>query len=188
MAADAIMPVAEDQTARMRCGSVAAALPEMLPRLRRIALRLTRTPDRADDLVQSACLRAIERQAQFSGRGSVEGWVISILTTTWLNQYRSERLRMGEGQEDAAEVLIYDGPRALEARLALDEVASAIERLPAQQREAILLTCRDGLSYREAAERVAVPIGTIMSRLAAARRSLTQLLGDVPNPGEKVQN
>ncbi|MEO0820326.1 MAG: RNA polymerase sigma factor, partial [Pseudomonadota bacterium] len=161
-------------------GTVARALPAMLPRLRRVALRLARSADRADDLVQAACLRAIERAAQFSGRGSLEGWVLSILMNTWFNHCRAERLRLGQGQEEAADVLVYDGPRAMEARLTLSDVAAAIDALPAPQRAVLLLTCRDGLSYREAAEREAVPIGTIMSRLAAARRALAHLRGDVP--------
>jgi RNA polymerase sigma-70 factor (ECF subfamily) len=95
-----------------------------------------------------------------------------IVQTIWIDQLRSRDVRK-EGGDIAEERLGSDEPvRRVEARLALDEVRRALDRLPADQRTALLLVTVDGLSYKEAADVVQVPVGTIMSRLARARIAL----------------
>ena len=144
----------------------------VLPRLRRFARGLTRSAVEADDLVQAACERALARQHQFQEGTRFDSWMFRIVQTIWIDQIRSREVRK-EDSDIGEDRLGSDEPvRRLEARLALAEVRRAVDRLPPDQRAALLLVTVDGLSYREAAEVVQVPVGTIMSRLARARIAL----------------
>ena len=144
----------------------------VLPRLRRFARGLSGSVADADDLVQAACERALARQHQFQEGTRFDSWMFRIVQTIWIDQVRSRDVRK-EGGDIAEERLGSDEPvRRVEARLALGEVRRALERLPPDQRTTLLLVTVDGLSYREAAEVVQVPVGTIMSRLARARIAL----------------
>jgi RNA polymerase sigma-70 factor (ECF subfamily) len=148
----------------------------VLPRLRRFARGLTGSAVEADDLVQAACERALARQHQFEEGTRFDSWMFRIVQTIWIDQIRSRDVRK-EGAEFAEERLGSDEPvRRVEARLALDEVRRSIDRLPPDQRTVLLLVTVDGLSYKEAAEVIRVPVGTIMSRLARARIALQELL------------
>ena len=147
----------------------------VLPRLRRFARGLTGSAVEADDLVQAACERALARQHQFQEGTRFDSWMFRIVKTIWIDQIRARDVRKEDG--DTAERLGSDEPvRQVEARLALDEVRRAVDRLAPDQRIALLLVTVDGLSYKEAAEVVRVPVGTIMSRLARARIALLQQL------------
>jgi RNA polymerase sigma-70 factor (ECF subfamily) len=147
----------------------------VLPRLRRFARGLTGSAVEADDLVQAACERALARQHQFQEGTRFDSWMFRIVQTIWIDQIRARDVRKEDS--DTAERLGSDEPvRRVEARLALDEVRRAVDRLPPDQRMALLLVTVDGLSYKEAAEVVRVPVGTIMSRLARARIALLQQL------------
>ncbi|MBV8504370.1 MAG: RNA polymerase sigma factor [Alphaproteobacteria bacterium] len=144
----------------------------VLPRLRRFARGLTGSAVEADDLVQAACERALARQHQFQEGTRFDSWMFRIVQTIWIDQVRSRDVRK-EGGEIAEERMGSDeAVRRVEARLALGEVRRAVDRLPADQRTALLLVTVDGLSYKETAEIVGVPVGTIMSRLSRARIAL----------------
>ena len=144
----------------------------VLPRLRRFARGLTGSAVEADDLVQAACERALARQHQFQEGTRFDSWMFRIVQTIWIDQVRSRDVRK-EGGEIAEERMGSDeAVRRVEARLALAEVRRAVDRLPPDQRTALLLVTVDGLSYKETAEIVGVPMGTIMSRLARARIAL----------------
>jgi RNA polymerase sigma-70 factor (ECF subfamily) len=148
----------------------------LLPRLRRFARGLSGSAVEADDLVQAACERALARQHQFQEGTRFDSWMFRIVQTIWIDQIRARDVRKEDG-DVAEERLGSDEPvRRVEARLALAEVRRAVDRLPADQRTALLLVTVDGLSYKEAAEIVRVPVGTIMSRLARARIALQQQL------------
>ena len=144
----------------------------VLPRLRRFARGLSGSVADADDLVQAACERALARQHQFQEGTRFDSWMFRIVQTIWIDQVRSRDVRK-EGGDIAEDRLGSDEPvRRVEARLALTEVRRALDRLPPDQRAALLLVTVEGLSYKEAAEVVQVPVGTIMSRLARARIAL----------------
>ncbi|MGH7117221.1 MAG: RNA polymerase sigma factor [Stellaceae bacterium] len=144
----------------------------VLPRLRRFARGLTGSAVEADDLVQAACERALARRHQFQEGTRFDSWMFRIVQTIWIDQIRSRQVRKEDGSI-AEERLGSDEPvRRVEARLALSEVRRAVERLPPDQRAVLVLVTVDGLSYKEAAEVVQVPVGTIMSRLARARVAL----------------
>jgi RNA polymerase sigma-70 factor, ECF subfamily len=154
---------------------VRAGLEPSLARLWRYALVLSRARDVADDLVQATCVRAIERADQFVPGTKVDRWLLAILRSIWLNELRSRRIREGRGFADAEQVLTTDGAREIEMNTTASAVLRAIDQLPEAQREAVLLVYGEGYSYAEAAAALAVPIGTIMSRLAAARAALAKM-------------
>ena len=164
---------AKDAPAHGRFGDQLIAV---LPRLRRFARGLTGAAVEADDLVQAACERALARRHQFQEGTRFDSWMFRIVQTIWIDQIRARNVRREEG-EIGGERLGSDEPvRRVEARLLLGEVRRAVECLPTDQRAALLLVTVDGLSYKEAAAVVGVPVGTIMSRLARARVALQQAL------------
>ena len=154
---------------------VRAGLEPALARLWRYALVLSRARDVADDLVQATCLRAIERADQFVPGTRVDHWLFAILRSIWLNELRSRRIRQGGGFVDAEDALTTDGAREIETNITASAVLRAMGRLPDAQRETLLLVYAEGYSYAEAAATLGVPIGTIMSRLAAGRAALARL-------------
>ena len=154
---------------------VRAGLEPSLARLWRYALVLSRARDVANDLVQATCLRAIERADQFVPGTRVDRWLFTILRSIWLNEIRSQRIREGGGFVDAADALTTDGASEIETNITATAVLRAIDLLPEAQRETILLVYGEGYSYAEAAAALGVPIGTIMSRLAAGRAALAKL-------------
>src|SRR5271157_251143 len=154
---------------------VRAGLEPSLPRLWRYALVLSRAGDVADDLVQATCLRAIERADQFVPGTRLDRWLFAILRSIWLNEVRARRIREGGGFADPEEVLVADGARAIETNILASQVLREIGRLPEAQRETVVLVYGEGYSYAEAAETLRIPIGTVMSRLAAARAALAKL-------------
>jgi RNA polymerase sigma-70 factor, ECF subfamily len=159
----------------------------VLPRLRRFARGLSGSVADADDLVQAACERALARQHQFQEGTRFDSWMFRIVQTIWIDQVRSRDVRKEDG-DVAEDRLGSDEPvRRVEARLALAEVRRALDRLPPDQRTALLLVTVEGLSYKEAAEVVQVPIGTIMSRLARARIAL-QLQLEAGREGRRSTN
>jgi RNA polymerase sigma-70 factor, ECF subfamily len=157
-------------------GDLGDRMVTLLPRLRRFARGLAGSATEADDLVQAACERALQRAHQFQEGTRFDSWMFRIVQTIWIDQIRSREVRR-EHSEIAAEDLGSDEPvRRVEARLALGEVRRAVASLSPEQRAALMLVTVDGLSYREAAEVVRVPVGTIMSRLARARMALQAAL------------
>jgi RNA polymerase sigma-70 factor (ECF subfamily) len=154
---------------------VRAGLEPCLARLWRYALVLSRANDAADDLVQATCLRAIERADQFMPGTRLDRWLFAILRSIWLNELRARRIREGGGFVDATDVLVTDGASAIETNVLAGEVLTAIGRLPEAQRETVLLVYGEGYTYAEAACALGIPIGTVMSRLAAARLALAKL-------------
>jgi RNA polymerase sigma-70 factor (ECF subfamily) len=148
----------------------------VLPRLRRFARGLTGSIVEADDLVQAACERALARRQQFQEGTRFDSWMFRIVQTIWIDQLRARSVRKEETEGGEERVGSDEPVRRVEARLALEEVRRAVDRLPPDQRAALLLVTVDGLTYKEAAEIVQVPVGTIMSRLARARLALQQQL------------
>jgi len=148
---------------------VRLGLEPCLARLWRYAIVLSSSRDAADDLVQAACLRAIERADQFEPGTRLDRWLFAILRSIWLNEIRARRVREGGGMVAAEEAL------AMEVNILTNEVLSAIGRLPEAQRETALLVYAEGYTYGEAAKALGVPIGTVMSRLATVRAALAKL-------------
>ena len=151
-----------------------------VPALRRYARALTRNIDQADDLVQDCLERAISRRGLFRPRGPLRPWLFTILTNLHRNARRTEH-RRGESV-DIDSVPEFGTPPPQPGHLALVELARAIETLPLDQKEALLLVTLEGLAYQDAADILSIPIGTLMSRLGRARATLRQLTGAEPQP------
>ncbi|MCX7645090.1 MAG: RNA polymerase sigma factor [Rhodobacteraceae bacterium] len=150
----------------------------LLPNLRRFALSLCRRPDLADDLVQITAERAFAARDRFDPATRLDAWLFRILRNAWIDQTRRERTR-GESIDiaEVPEASVTDGPRQTEAHLMLRQTRAAMDALPEEQRAVMLLVCVEELSYREAAEVLGIPIGTVMSRLARARLALAERVG-----------
>ncbi|OWV85328.1 RNA polymerase subunit sigma-24 [Rhizobium sp. N122] len=151
---------------------IRSGLTENLARLWRYGLVLSHQRDVADDLVQATCLRALERADQFVAGTRLDRWLFSILHSIWLNEIRSRRVREGQGFVDAGEVLTFDGVHDTETHVMAGQVLKRVNALPEAQRTVVFLAYVEGLSYREVAGILDIPIGTVMSRLAAARAKL----------------
>lgn len=153
-----------------------AVLTEMvalLPRLRRFACGLTGSLADADDLVQGACLKALDRIEQWRPGTRLDSWMFRILQNLWIDQLRERRGReVAMDPEDLAERAVGDAARENDARIALSEVRREVAKLPPEQRAVLMLVSVEGVSYKEAAEILEIPIGTVMSRLARARLAL----------------
>ncbi len=157
--------------------SFAQDLIALLPRLRRFARSLTGTADTADDLVQAACERALRGQAGWERGTRLDAWLFKIAKNIWIDQIRRRR-REGTAVplEDAPEIEGSDGRKLAEARIELVKVEEAMQALTPDHREVLQLVCAEELSYGEAAQRLNVPVGTVMSRLARARIALAARL------------
>ena len=149
-----------------------------LGRMWRYALVLSRQRDVAEDLVQAACVRGIERASQFRPGTRLDRWLFSILHSIWIDEVRSRRVRLGQGFVEADTALVLDGEHDVQTRVDANQVLRQIDALPEAQRTAVFLAYVEGYSYREIADVLGIPIGTVMSRLASGRSKLT---GD-PSP------
>lgn len=161
-------------------------LPTLLPRLWRFALRLAGDPHDAEDLVQQACVRALERQHQLQPGTSTLSWLFSILHSIWLNEVRARRIRSQgsiQWSEELADTVADPRATSPEIYTLHRQIISAVDQLPDAQRAVMLLVAVEGLSYREAAIALDVPIGTVMSRLARARQTIGELFA-ARVPGE----
>ncbi|RDJ15464.1 RNA polymerase sigma factor [Rhizobium grahamii] len=151
---------------------IRSGLADNLLRLWRYGLVLSHRRDVADDLVQQTCVRALERVGQFEAGTRLDRWLFSILHSIWLNEIRSQRVRLGRGFVDADEALVIDGARETETHVMANQVLRLVNTLPDAQRAAVFLAYVEGLSYKEVADVLDIPIGTVMSRLAAARAKI----------------
>ncbi|MDD0973448.1 sigma-70 family RNA polymerase sigma factor [Pseudomonas fontis] len=157
-----------------------AQLRDMLQRLRRFALSLTREASSADDLVQATVERALSRGAQQNAEASLRAWLFSILYRLFIDGKRRERRHarwlawFGRGEE---------GGSSTEDIVLAESGLAAFARLPTEQRALLVLVSVEGLSYKEAALALDVPIGTVMSRLSRARAAMRELAeGNTPPP------
>lgn len=153
--------------------TIGIELPALLPRLKRYALALCQSPALADDLVQSACERALAKPDLWTPGTRLDAWMFRIMRNIWIDGCRRGRLETEIIQGETAD-LICDGEREALDRIAVSELAEQIDSLPWEQREVLLLVCVDDMAYREVAEILNVPIGTVMSRLARARKHLLE--------------
>jgi RNA polymerase sigma-70 factor, ECF subfamily len=155
-------------------------LPDMLPRLWAFALRISGDRHDAEDLVQRACVRALERAHQLQPDTDPLSWMFSIVHSTWINELRARSVRKRSSMEwddDFLENVADPVDKGPETQLMHSQIISAVERLPEAQRVVMLLVAVEGLSYQEAAEVLEIPIGTVMSRLSRARQAVGALFG-----------
>ncbi|MEJ6394843.1 sigma-70 family RNA polymerase sigma factor [Gymnodinialimonas sp. 2305UL16-5] len=151
---------------------------DLLPNLRRYAISLARKPDVADDLVQITVEKALKQRRQYDPRQKLAPWLLRILRNAWIDETRRQNARGQQSAiEDVASDLVAEREAGPEMRLEVQQTLAAIYALPEGQRDAMVLVCIEGLSYREAAEVMGVAVGTVMSRLARGRLALVAKVG-----------
>jgi len=164
--------------------SFASLLPPMLPKLWTFALRLTGDRHDAEDLVQRACVRALERaDAHLRPDSAPLNWLYSIVHSLWVNELRARNVRSRSGVAWDDEMLenVADGVSGLpDEHASHQQIVDAVERLPQTQRIALLLVAVEGFSYREAAQILDVPVATVTGRLSAARQAIGAQFGIAP--------
>lgn len=149
----------------------------LLPRLRRFARALARDAADADDLCQQAIEKALVARSQWQPGTRMDSWMYRIMRNTWIDTTRTRRRAAQTFVEEEAGVSI-GGNGGAEAAVALNEVEAAMRVLPDEQREAVALVLVEGLAYKEAAEVLDTPMGTLTSRLVRGRQALMTRLGE----------
>ena len=153
-----------------------------IPGLRAFAVSLCGSITLADDLVQEALLRAWSNSDKFQPGTSLRAWLFTILRNTFYSQYRKHAREVQDSDGVYARGIAVAGDQ--ESHLDLEDFRKALAKLPAKQREVLMIVGASGLSYEDAAEICGVEIGTIKSRLSRARSRLSDLLGlDERRPG-----
>ena len=149
----------------------------LLPRLRRLARALARDVADADDLVQLTVERALARAGQWEPGSRLDSWTFRIMKNAWIDEARARnrRRQVFDSEANALEVGV-DGAGAMDARMEAVAVEAAMAQLPSEQRIAVALVLVEGLSYREAAELLEIPEGTLTSRLVRGRNALVARL------------
>lgn len=156
----------------------------LIPRLRRFALSLTRQPSSADDLVQACLERALAGWTEKRPEGDLRAWLFAILYRQFLDAHRRSRryarmLEFFTGRDDSQP--------SVERTVMAQSTLEAFDRLNAKQRALLLWVSVEGLSYKEIAEILQVPTGTVMSRLSRARQALRQLSdGEISSPSLRI--
>ena len=154
-------------------------LAALLPRLRRFARSLTHDHADADDLVQLSLERALNARAQWQSGTRLDSWMYRIMKNGWIDETRARTRRARTfAPPEAGENVGADPRPAVEARIETGHVARAMDRLPDEQRAAVALVLVEGLSYRQAADVLDVPMGTLTSRLVRGRQALMAQLGE----------
>jgi RNA polymerase sigma-70 factor (ECF subfamily) len=146
---------------------------DVLPRLRRFAWSLTGNRHDGDDLMQATAERVLERGVPADAE--LLPWMFKVCKNLWIDELRARQVRVRAGSRpELAEEPVVSGESVVIGELTLREVDRAMATLPEEQREVLVLVAVEGLSYREAAAILDIPIGTVMSRLARARAALAQ--------------
>src|SRR3954470_15131094 len=157
----------------------AQLLEEQIPALRRYAFALVRDHDVADDLVQDSLERALSRWYSRHPEGDLRAWLFTILRNLYITAYRTRKRRDVWATIDEAQSSFEPGQEAgLQAR----DVLTAIDQLPEEQKSLLLLISVEDLSYEQAARVLAIPVGTVMSRLSRARQRLRTVMEDGHTP------
>jgi len=161
----------------------------LLPRLRRFAVSLTGNATDADDLVQDTIERALRSLHRWEQGTRLDSWMFRIAQNLWIDAMRARKVRASVAADpDDAENVAVDGVRDNEARLTYAATCRALQELPEEQRTVVALVLIDGMSYRDAADVLNVPIGTVTSRLARAREALAaRVFGQGTRAAEAMQ-
>ncbi|MBT0669499.1 sigma-70 family RNA polymerase sigma factor [Novosphingobium profundi] len=155
-------------------------LTALLPRLRRFARGLTQDIADADDLCQQTVERALKSRHQWQDGTRLDAWVYRIMRNQWIDEVRARTRRSQTFvHEDEGLNVGTVGAPAAESLVELGNVERALARLPEEQREAVVLVMVEGFAYKEAAEILDIPQGTLTSRLGRGREALLKELGEI---------
>jgi RNA polymerase sigma factor (sigma-70 family) len=154
-------------------------LTALLPRLRRFARGLTHDPADADDLCQQTVERALRSRHSWQEGARLDAWVYRIMRNQWIDEIRARTRRSQTfAREEEGARVASTGLNDAENLVELGNVGRALAHLPADQREAVVLVLVEGFAYKEAAEIIGIPQGTLTSRLGRGREALLRALGE----------
>ncbi len=150
----------------------------LVPRLRRFGHALTGSVADGDDLLQDALEKALKREHQFEMGTRLDSWMFTIMRTTWIDTRRANSRRPSADRPLTEDVhpMGEDGRNSLAAKATLRQVRTAMGALHPDERAVLALVSLEGFTYREASQALDIPIGTVMSRVARARRNLSSLV------------
>lgn len=150
-------------------------LTDLLPALRRFAFSLTGQMADADDLLQSTVEKLLSKPVPEDV--PLAKWAFRVCRNQWIDDYRAQKVRQTAAQSpELSDGQIVDGAHAIEQKMTLERVNRAMDKLPDDQRSILSLVCLQGQSYKDVAEILSIPMGTVMSRLARARAALANTL------------
>lgn len=164
-----------------------ASLLEALPGLKRFAKALTGSMAEADDLVQMAVERALRQPQLLDSVGNLGSWMRRVMRNGWLDDRKSARNRYAASEAASEDIVGEDGEDTIAVRSQLRAVQKAMAELPPDLREALVLVTIEGMSYRDAADRLGVPVACLNSRIARARAVLAETAGLLPAKGTKAR-
>jgi RNA polymerase sigma-70 factor (ECF subfamily) len=151
----------------------------LLPRLRRFAQALSRNAADADDLTQAAIERALRSKDQWQPGTRLDSWAYRIMRNLWVDTARARSRKSAREAPEEEGLNVGEDPRAaMDASVDLKRVMAAMGRLSDEQREVVALILIEGFGYREAAEMLDLPIGTVSSRLVRGRTALLAMIGE----------
>ncbi len=150
-----------------------------IPKLRAFALSLAAHADYADDLVQETLMKAWNHQHSFQRGTNIKAWLFTILRNEYFSQLRKRKREVEDANGDYAAAMMTPGSQ--EAQLDMADLRLALQQLPDDQREAVVLVGASGFSYQEVASICGVPVGTVKSRVNRARSKLAVLLDHAPS-------
>lgn len=157
----------------------------LLPKLRRFAYGLSGSLDNADDLIQEACTRLLGCTTDVEGY--LERWLYRTIRNIHIDQVRRSSVKARYQQAvSEQEPSVTHGDQQVESLITLEQVQALIGELPDEQQAAMILVGVEGYSYRETAEILGVPVGTVTSRIARARRRLVEAMSYAPGRQERV--
>lgn len=147
-----------------------------LPQLRRFARTLTRSVVDADDLVQDACLTALNKSHMWDPAKPLDRWMYRIVRNLWISETRKQKVRQGQGHVPADESAELVTNESGETSMMHAQLRATIDALPSELSTILLLVSVEGYSYGEAADLLEIPVGTVMSRMHRARKMLAKQL------------
>ncbi|MGD9332756.1 MAG: RNA polymerase sigma factor [Desulfobacterales bacterium] len=145
----------------------------LLPRLRRFARSLTGEVETADDLVQMACERSLQRLGQYRDGTRFDSWLYQVVYTQWIDQLRRRKRRSAQAEKlKHLQKITGENQASPQQIYAVMDVKDALNHIPDENRAAVILVAVEGHTYAEAASVLGVPVGTVASRVARAREML----------------
>lgn len=151
----------------------------LLPKLKVHALYLTRSGDKADDLLQRTCLRALSRSHQWQAGTRLDRWVAKIMESIWFNELRQKRQRREQELPEPEKVVAPDFESHVQAQLMISDIRRACAKLSDEDFVLVTKIHAYGFTYREIADELGVPIGTVLSRVSRAKAAIKRAIEDL---------
>ena len=165
----------------MKTDDMKAELLALLPALRRFAWSLSNSMHDADDLLQNTVERLLTRPPPADA--NLSKWAFTVCRNLWIDECRSRRVRSAVSWDpDLHDILTVEGEKTMQLQIEVAQANAALRKLPEEQHLVLSMVAVQGLSYREVAEALDIPLGTVMSRLARARARLAEMLHQSPTP------